>query len=394
MKISLVQLKRKKLKSGAIPIYLRITENRKSRYASTGISVKPKYWNAKEGEVRKSHNLYKQYNAELAKIKLEVENKKSELRLDGELDSATLKHSLKSKGSETLKSYSEAYIERLKVQERFWEYKHVRVALNDIRELGLINTQLSKVDNKFLDTLQNHMLHEKHNKPNTVRNKFQRFRGLITQAYKEGLIKNNPFSHFERIKREKVARAKLGNEEINRIISLDLEEGAELWHTRNYFMFSFYMAGIRFSDLCTLMPNNIVDGRLKYEMRKTGGKKNIKLLKPALKILTHYNTTDKGYIFPILDKVYQDEFTVRKKISSKNVVVNRYLKRLAKLAEIDENLSFHISRHSFANFALQNGMNIYSISKALAHSNLKTTEVYLKSFDEEMLDKDMEELFN
>ena len=63
------------------------------------------------------------------------------------------------------------------------------------------------------------------------------------------------------------------------------------------------------------------------------------------------------------------------------------------MAEIDANISFHVSRHSFANYANKKGMDLYSISKALAHSDLKTTQQYLDSFDEEKLDKSMNELF-
>ncbi|MBO6524167.1 MAG: tyrosine-type recombinase/integrase [Balneolaceae bacterium] len=259
--------------------------------------------------------------------------------------------------------------------------------------MGLIHIPISRVDQKFLNEMQEYMTHELGNKPNTVRNKLQRFRGLVNEAFKQGLISKDPYYQFERVKREKVSRAKLGEKEINRIVNLELEKGSELWHVRNYFIFSFYMAGIRFSDICTLTPENLVDGRLKYEMKKTGSTKNIKLLEPAIEILKGYNTDKKGYIFPILNEVYKDEFVLRKKISSKNVIVNRHLKELAKQAKIDENISFHVSRHSFANYALQKGMGVYSISKALAHSNLKTTEVYLKSFDEELLDNEMENIF-
>lgn len=75
------------------------------------------------------------------------------------------------------------------------------------------------------------------------------------------------------------------------------------------------------------------------------------------------------------------------------MIVNRHLKSIAKMAGVQANVSFHCSRHSFANYALQKGMDLYSISKALAHSDLKITEEYLKSFDEELLDQSMDKLF-
>lgn len=64
------------------------------------------------------------------------------------------------------------------------------------------------------------------------------------------------------------------------------------------------------------------------------------------------------------------------------------------MAEFELSLSFHISRHSFARHAANMGMNIYAISNALAHSDLKTTQTYLNSFNENLLDKEMESIFD
>lgn len=63
------------------------------------------------------------------------------------------------------------------------------------------------------------------------------------------------------------------------------------------------------------------------------------------------------------------------------------------MADIDSNVSFYVFRHSFAQYALEHpDMDIYKISKALGHSKLKTTERYLKGFDEELLDEEIEKI--
>ncbi len=64
------------------------------------------------------------------------------------------------------------------------------------------------------------------------------------------------------------------------------------------------------------------------------------------------------------------------------------------MADLQINLSFHVARHSFADFARRQGMDLYSISKALGHANLKVTETYLESFDHETVDKAMDDLFD
>ena len=53
----------------------------------------------------------------------------------------------------------------------------------------------------------------------------------------------------------------------------------------------------------------------------------------------------------------------------------------------------HTARHSFANIARQKNANVYDISKALGHSNLKITETYLAKFDTTSQDATMKKVF-
>jgi integrase len=198
-------------------------------------------------------------------------------------------------------------------------------------------------------------------------------------------------------------------------------------------MYSFYNAGIRFGDLCCLRWENLVDGMLKYRMNKTSGLKKIEqqpnmygillqyvdigpyakftkykptphhfvkksphpftVLIPIIKRYARANRSKR--IFPIIGQNYSSKAELRRNISSQNVLTNRALKKIAIKADIDENVSFHIARHSFAQFALtETDMDIYSISKTLGHSDLKVTEQYLKSFDEEKVNREMDGIYD
>lgn len=47
----------------------------------------------------------------------------------------------------------------------------------------------------------------------------------------------------------------------------------------------------------------------------------------------------------------------------------------------DKHFTCHALRGSFSVIAMENGANIYEISKVLRHKNVHTTEVYLRSLD-------------
>lgn len=53
--------------------------------------------------------------------------------------------------------------------------------------------------------------------------------------------------------------------------------------------------------------------------------------------------------------------------------------------EEKERLSVHSLRHSFALFALEEGVDLVSISKLLGHKSLKTTTIYLQLFNDMLL---------
>lgn len=405
--INLTQLDRKKRKDGTVPIYIRITENRKSKYKSTGISVLPKYWNADRQEVRRSHDDSKRLNRKLKKKRRAFEKVRDELEYEERLSAELLKQKMSSDTDPLeLINQMEKYRDSIEGTEHYWEWKKFGVVITNMKRfLGSKQMIIDEVDAQFVERFQEFLLKEggpkrdgKHipNNPNTVRRKLTSLKSFFNTLIKNTKLKHDPFTAVDKVSENPVEKTKLTLEQIKKIENADLAEGSDLWHVRNYFMYSFYNAGIRFGDLCCLTWENIVDGRLVYKMNKTGGQKSIKQLEPMKQILDLYRHKDsepKDYIFPILDQKYSDPFELRKAIGSKNVLINADLKKLAKSVGIEANISFHVSRHSFSHYALKKGMDLYSISKALGHADLKTTQHYLKQFDEDLLDKSMNNLF-
>jgi integrase len=409
--LKLFLLKRKQKANGEIPVYLRITKDRKYRMVSTGVAVPEKQWNETTQTVRKNHPRHTSMNARLD----DILSKAKETLWEMPDEKKSIKE-VKSALSTTSKApdffgYANAYCESLIQAKRVSAYKNTKVTLRFFT--SYLGKGFIPFDEITANTLQGFQVYlqepqeitvngqnaTKHgNKPNTVYNHFKNLKRIFKKALHDEITESNPFDKFKPGKRTKTEKARLSLEQIRAIEALELKPGTWIDVTRDAFMFSFYNAGIRFGDVARLQWKHIMDGRLKYNMSKTGTGKNIQLLKPALAILEKYRPSppDKdAFIFPILDagRDYTDEIFLKAQISSKNVIANKNLKSIARMAGIEANVSFHVSRHSFADYARTSGMDIYNISKALGHADITITQAYLKSFDETSLDAEMNKLF-
>ncbi|HBQ60045.1 MAG TPA: hypothetical protein DD671_10595, partial [Balneolaceae bacterium] len=221
MKINLVQLKRKKRKNGEIPIYLRFTENRKSRYKSTGISVLPKDWNGDAEptpQVRKSHPRYKTLNNELERLLNEARDAKIQLSQKDNLSLSTVKQELSVKSKKNLLEFAEYYENKLDNENRYWEHRHFKVLRGNLKDFlaskTLISLDLNDLNSNIIDSFQNYLLNDagpkkKGNSNNTVNKKIQRLKGMVTQATDEGLIEHDPFFKHDPLKKEPTQKAKL-----------------------------------------------------------------------------------------------------------------------------------------------------------------------------------------
>ena len=150
--------------------------------------------------------------------------------------------------------------------------------------------------------------------------------------------------------------------------------------------------GVSFIDMAFLKLENIIDNRIKFIRRKTSKPYDIKITPQLKEILGCYtNNRDKtDFIFPIIKRdtyelQYKDVLWARK-------VYNQGLKQIAKKCNIEQRLTSYVSRHSFATQAMFQNVPLQAISAMLGHNRLTTTQIYLKSLPDTVLDDFNEKL--
>lgn len=421
-----LELNNKPNRLGKYSIFIRITQDRKVKRLRTSVLLNSKNeWNSKKQEVRSSNPEYAKLNDTLKKEIAKAEQTYRDMKDAGPVSTYTLKEKIERlEKSESFLEFAKKHIESFYIAGRisYWKrwvgfYHKLEdyAKLNRLKDITFadINLEFLKKYESYLRQRRNEIIDSKNLSPNTVYSQFKLFRTLTREAVKAQYIKLNPFDVFT-CSQEKTTKEKLTHDEISRINKLDLTKDSIKWHSRNAFMFSYYCAGIRVSDLLQLRWLNIsTDGRLSYQMGKNHKVRDIVLVDQALNILRNYHTMKTksiDYIFPFLpqDKPWaqalllEDRDTMLpeqkeklyKCIVSKTALINKTLKLIAKDASIEKNVSMHVSRHSFAKAAKEKHIDNLSVKDLLAHSSIAVTERYMGDFDTDQNDAALRKVFN
>ena len=239
------------------------------------------------------------------------------------------------------------------------------------------NILLSDVDKeyctgyvKYLSTANNLRCQEKQKtNPGTARLYYGVLVAALNNAVKEDLIPYNPTT-----KVDSEAKKLLGIRENTRTY-LTPDELTKLMNTKcgnqavkNAFFFCCY-TGLRLSDVCKLEWKNIIS---------ENGRKYIK---------TKMKKTSKEIVIPLSENAKR--FMPKKKIN--NLVfqlpkdyptIASDMRSWSKRANIEgKQVCFHVSRHTFATNLLTAGADLYTTSKLLGHTNIKTTQIYADIVD-------------
>jgi site-specific recombinase XerD len=65
-------------------------------------------------------------------------------------------------------------------------------------------------------------------------------------------------------------------------------------------------------------------------------------------------------------------------------VYNNEIVRWCNRAAISKHITFHSARHTNAVLLIENGADIYTVSKCLGHKEIRTTTIYAKIVDQKM----------
>lgn len=247
--------------------------------------------------------------------------------------------------------------------------KHLKIFCNNR------NVHLDEVDKKFLIEYQNYLRTTTNTKgekkllQNSQCNYYGKLQITIRTAFDEEIINIDPCKKVEPIRPVQTERVYLTEEEIKKLATTNCRNAV----LKRAYLFSCF-TGLRWSDVHKLIWGEIVKEndtyKLIFKQKKTKSQEYFYLHQQALKLLGERGKDD--------ERVFR-----RLNYSSDTSVA---LRQWAMDAGITKNISYHSSRHSFACWLLEKDVDIYTVSKLLGHSELKTTQIYAKIMDKKKLE--------
>jgi len=379
--------KHKVLKNKKHPILLQLIKDRKKKTISLGYSAYPKEWNEKTNLPNNKHpnskwltNFIRKKISEADDIRLELEGTGKPFTLND--------WAKKLKNQQEVISvfgFTQELVDRLRKQGKEGNARVYENTLNVFKEFrNNKDLTFEELDYGIIRKYEDYLA-EKGNKTNSISVHLRTLRAVYNKAIKEELVNEGyyPFKNYK-IKQEETPKRAVTKEDIDKIKALKLDKGSTLDHIRDYFLFSFYMRGMSFVDLAYLKVKNINNGRLEYARSKTKQKFSIKIIDPAMAIINKYNTLEDpdDYVFPIIQRPGKEDLDYRNALR----LFNNKLKDLAKQAKISTTLTTYVSRHTWATVAKRMGVSTAVISEGLGHDSEKTTQIYLDSFENDVLD--------
>ncbi|MBR2476334.1 MAG: site-specific integrase [Bacteroidaceae bacterium] len=209
-------------------------------------------------------------------------------------------------------------------------------------------------------------------------------RAVYNRAVEKDLTANrNPFKHVYTGIDKTVKRA-ISLKAIKQIKNLDLSLQPSLDFARDMFLFSFYTRGMSFVDMAYLKKRDLSNGILSYRRRKTGQQLFIRWEKCMQVIVDKYKNPLSEYLLPIIKPKNGDE---RMQYQNAMSLINRKLKAVGKMAGVQLPLTMYVARHSWASVAKNKNIPISVISEGMGHDSETTTQIYLASLDNTIVDR-------
>ncbi|SEW01603.1 Site-specific recombinase XerD [Chryseobacterium wanjuense] len=196
---------------------------------------------------------------------------------------------------------------------------------------------------------------------------FNKFKACLRSAFDEGYLTINYASKVKSFEQAESQREYLTFNELQSLAKTECKYPV----LKRAFLFSC-LSGLRWSDINMLIWSEVRDegemSRVNFRQEKTDSVEYLYISVQARALLGERQDQQ--------DRVFRG--------LKYGVTYNTEIVRWCNRAGIPKHITFHSARHTNAVLLLENGADIYTVSKRLGHREIRTTAIYAKIVDQKM----------
>ena len=243
--------------------------------------------------------------------------------------------------------------------------------------------QICQLDNLIMEDYESY-LRKSGLMLNTISFYMKRLRAIYNKALEQyGLEDRKPFAHSF-TKNTPTAKRALTAENIHQIVAATTITEEEAL-ARDLFLFSFYTRGMSFVDIAFLEKGSLKDGQLIYKRKKTGKELRVAWRPCMQEIADRHPSLDGKHLLGIVNQNIVTD--VRKQYHYRQCRVNKALQKFARRIGMQMKVTMYCARHSWATIAKEKNIPISVISDSMGHNSEKITRIYLKSINDDVIDR-------
>ena len=383
--------KRRQKKNGTFPLKMKITHNRNKRRYAVGI-------NLLENEYKRFYKSSKfKTQSDIAGSYLSRAHKIIET-LNDDFDFLIFENLFFERKNQTYKKSKdvfqlfEKYIENLSSEGRVKTGFSYKESLNKLKAFhNKTSLPIEIIDKEFLSDFDTYMKLQGLSYT-TIGIYMRNLRRIFNVAIAEGIVSADqyPFGRNKYIPpTSRNIKKAITLAEIKKIYNYLPKSEMEQW-ARDMWMFSYLSNGINFKDIALLKWTDIdykqdVITIFREKTKNSIANKQlieINLIEDSKKIIQSWGNKNSIYVFGLIEEKSSPE-TIAKSVNLLIKNANKYLGRISDNLELSRKITTNFARHSYSTVLKRAGVPIEMISEQLGHSTIKTTQIYLDSFEKE-----------
>jgi len=352
-----VKLREKKLANGNVSLYLDIYWNGKRKYEFLKLYLITPKTPADKEQNRQTLQLAQSIKA---KKQLELQSNTHGFTSDFRLDTNFI-------------DYFQSLTDDRKESQGNWG--NWDSALKHLRKYCPSDTTFRDIDAHFVEGFKTYLAKEAKTKSGKLLSKnsqssyFLKLKASLNKAFQDRYIPFNPGISVKPPKPENPPREFLTIDELKRLAKADCIYPV----LKRAFLFSC-LTGLRWSDVQKLTWSEVQryndSYRIVFRQKKTRGLEYLDITEQSRELLGEEGDREERVFVSLKYSAYH----------------NLEIKRWCMRAGIMKEITFHCSRHTFAVMLLEQGTDIFTVSKLLGHSELRTTQIYAKVLDSKKRD--------